>query len=73
MFLSGKAGIYGMEYLTTDLSPQKYERFLEYEILRREYINQTLNFIPTLKEAYDKYILSNSFGASQVINSSGSR
>ena len=41
---SGKAGIHGLEYLVSDLTPEKYEKFTENDVLRREYLNQTFNF-----------------------------
>ena len=47
---SGRAGILGMEYLSAStLSEKKYESFLQSDILRREYLNQSFNFLPALK------------------------
>ena len=47
---SGRAGILGMEYLSaSELSEAKYESFLQSDILRREYLNQSFNFLPILK------------------------
>jgi hypothetical protein len=50
---AGKAGILGMEYTTIGLDQQKYENFLEFDILRREYLNQTTNFLPYIKNQFD--------------------
>ena len=50
MEFSGRAGILGMEYLSaSSLSEAKYESFLQSDILRREYLNQSFNFLPILK------------------------
>jgi hypothetical protein len=50
---AGKAGILGMEYTTSGLDAEKFDKFLEFDILRREYINQTINFLPYIKEEYE--------------------
>ena len=50
MEFSGRAGILGMEYLSSSsLSEKKYESFLQSDILRREYLNQSFNFLPSLE------------------------
>ena len=52
---SGRAGILGMEYVATGLNPEKFEQFLEFDILRREYLEQTFNFLPHIKKDYEEY------------------
>ena len=52
---SGRAGILGMEYMATGLNPDKFEQFLEFDVLRREYLEQTFNFLPYLKKDYEEY------------------
>ena len=54
-----------MEYLANDLKQEKYEYFLELDVLRREYLNQTFNFIPGLQEQYEKIIGQNTFEKTQ--------
>ena len=50
---SGRAGILGLEYISSSgLGEQKFERFIKAEALRREYLNQTFNFLPYLKNNY---------------------
>ena len=47
---SGVAGILGLEYLSAgNLSDIKYQNFLKSEALRREYLNQSFNFLPFLE------------------------
>ena len=47
---SGVAGILGLEYLSAgNLSDSKYQNFLKSEALRREYLNQSFNFLPFLE------------------------
>merc|ERR1711892_181889 len=62
---AGKAGIIGIEYLANGLQQEKYEFFLEYDVLRREYLNQTFNFIPGLQEEYEGFTRSNTFENTQ--------
>ena len=46
---SGRAGILGLEYISSDeFSNAKFEQFLQADVLRREYLNQTFNFLPFL-------------------------
>ena len=52
---SGRAGILGMEYMATGLNDVKFEQFLEFDILRREYLNQTFNFLPYIQRSYEDY------------------
>lgn len=51
---SGKSGIYGLRYLTQDgyLEREYMHEFIRFEMLRREYLNQTFNFMPAIKEEY---------------------
>jgi hypothetical protein len=53
---AGKAGILGMEYATIGLTKKKYENFLEFDALRREYLDQTTNFLPLIR---DKFVVLN--------------
>ena len=47
---SGVAGILGLEYLSNgNLADIKYQSFLKSEALRREYLNQSFNFLPFLE------------------------
>ena len=47
---SGVAGILGLEYLSAgNLTDIKYQNFLKAESLRREYLNQSFNFLPFLE------------------------
>ena len=52
---SGRAGILGMEYMASGLNQDKFEQFLEFDILRREYLNQTFNFLPYIQTSYEEY------------------
>ena len=52
---SGRAGILGMEYMSTGLDSDKFEQFLEFDILRREYLNQTFSFLPYIQRTYEEY------------------
>ena len=63
---AGKAGIQGLEYLATDLTPEKYETFTQNDVLRREYLNQTFNFIPSLATQYKDLLAKNSFDTTQA-------
>ena len=51
---SGKSGIYGMRYLTQGgiLEREYMHEFIRFEMLRREYLNQTFNFMPAIKDEY---------------------
>ena len=62
---AGKAGILGMEYTTSGLDQEKFENFLEFDILRREYLNQTTNFLPYIQEEYEALNQRNSFDETQ--------
>ena len=66
---AGKAGIHGLEYLTNErfLTSESYKKFLEYDVLRKEYLNQTFNFIPGLEDDYDDALLGNIFAQFQTI------
>ena len=54
---AGKSGILGMEYVAGRTNgtwtTQKFEKFVEFDVLRREYLNQTFNFLPKTRAAYD--------------------
>jgi hypothetical protein len=52
---SGKSGIFGIRFLSSgDLKRKWHHSFIRYEMLRKEYLNQTFNFMPDLQEMYDK-------------------
>ena len=54
MEFTGKSGIYGLRYLS-DGGFEKikhYHDFIKFEMLRKEYLNQTFNFMPELKVQY---------------------
>ena len=65
--LAGKAGILGLEFLSNKgkMKPDKFERFLQYDVLRRSYINQTFNFVPSLRKEYYALIKRNTFEVTQ--------
>ena len=47
---SGRSGILSLEYLSTSqLDEEKYEKLIQTDSLRREYLNQTVNFLPFLQ------------------------
>ena len=63
---AGKAGIIGIEYLATPgLEPEQYENFLDFNVLRREYLNQTFNFVPGLQVEYEDQLSKNLFETNQ--------
>ena len=43
----------------------QFERFVENDIMRKEYLQQTFGFIPTLQAEYEKVVLNNGFELSQ--------
>lgn len=50
----GKSSIYGMRYLAQGfLEREHMHDFIRFEMLRREYLNQTFNFMPGVQEDYD--------------------
>ena len=50
---TGKAGIYGIRYLSSRLLGRvRFQEFVKSETLRREYLNQTFNFMPELEAPY---------------------
>lgn len=52
---SGKSGIYALRYLSKgSLEREHHHDFIRFEMLRKEYLNQTFNFLPELRIAYDK-------------------
>ena len=47
---SGRSGILSLEYLSlSKLDDEKYEKLIQTDSLRREYLNQTVNFLPFLQ------------------------
>ncbi|XP_023333523.1 uncharacterized protein LOC111705255 isoform X2 [Eurytemora carolleeae] len=64
---AGKSMVHGMAYISTGISTQnKFQGFLEYDMLRREYLNQTFNVIPSTREEYYRLIQGNTFPAIQA-------
>ena len=50
MEFTGKSGIYGIRYLSQGfIERQHHHDFVRFEMLRKEYLNQTFNFMPELK------------------------
>ena len=41
--------------MATGLDQDKFEQFLEFDVLRREYLNQTFNFLPYIQVFYEEY------------------
>ena len=62
---AGKAGILGLEYTTNGLDAKKFKNFLEFDVLRRSYLNQTTNFLPYIEEEYSLLKERNTFDESQ--------
>lgn len=51
----GKSSIYGYRYLAQGFLERRYMHdFVRYEMLRKEYLNQTFNFMPGVQAEYDK-------------------
>ena len=51
----GKSSIYGYRYLAQGFLERHYMHdFIRYEMLRKEYLNQTFNFVPGLQQEYDQ-------------------
>ena len=40
---------------------EKFDKFLEYQLLRKETLNQTFNFIPMAKSEYQTSLVKNKF------------
>nr|XP_040564426.1 LOW QUALITY PROTEIN: atrial natriuretic peptide receptor 2-like [Lepeophtheirus salmonis] len=54
-----KRGVYGLRYFTTgNLDRVHYHSLIKNEMLRNEYLNQTFNFIPSLRKEYENNIRS---------------
>ena len=62
---AGKAGILGLEYTTNGLDAKKFKNFLDFDVLRRSYLNQTTNFLPYIEEEYSLLKERNTFDQSQ--------
>jgi hypothetical protein len=51
---TGKSGIYGLRYLSQGfIERQHYNDFIRFEVLRKEYLKQTFNFMPEVRSAYN--------------------
>jgi len=51
---SGKSGIYALRYLSKGkIEREHHHDFIRFEMLRKEYLNQTFNFLTELRVAYD--------------------
>ncbi|CAB4062018.1 Receptor-type guanylate cyclase gcy-12,Guanylate cyclase 2G,Olfactory guanylyl cyclase GC-D,Atrial natriuretic peptide receptor 2,Atrial natriuretic peptide receptor 1,Receptor-type guanylate cyclase gcy-6,Receptor-type guanylate cyclase gcy-13,Guanylyl cyclase GC-E,Retinal guanylyl cyclase 1 [Lepeophtheirus salmonis] len=56
---ASKTGVYGLRYFTTgNLDRVHYHSLIKNEMLRNEYLNQTFNFIPSLRKEYEDNIRS---------------
>ena len=66
---SGKSGIYGLRYLSQDgyLEREYMHEFIRFEMLRKEYLNQTFNFMPLLLEEYKMITKNNFFEEAQAL------
>ena len=63
---SGKAGVYGLRYLSQGTLEKKYfHKFVRNEMLRREYLNQTFQVLPELKDWYNKIVRNKGFEQAQ--------
>jgi hypothetical protein len=63
---SGKSGIFGIRYLSSGkLTRKMHHQFVRFEMLRKEYLNQTFNFMPELQQAYDKHSKDQNYEESQ--------
>ncbi|XP_059089436.1 uncharacterized protein LOC131885421 [Tigriopus californicus] len=52
---SGKSGIYALRYFSQGtIERHHHHEFIRFEILRKEYLNQTFNFMPELRVEYEK-------------------
>ncbi len=52
---SGKSAIFGLRYLALNFLEREYMHdFIRFEMLRKEYLNQTFNFMPLIQDEYDK-------------------
>ncbi len=52
---SGKSGIYALRYFSRgSIERAHHHDFIRFEMLRKEYLNQTFNFLPALRVEYDK-------------------
>ena len=51
----GKTGVYGLRYLSQGyLQKEYYHELVRYEMLRKEYLNQTFNFLPHLRKQLER-------------------
>ena len=50
-----------------DLKRKWHHSFIRYEMLRKEYLNQTFNFMPNIQEEYDKVTRSLFYDKAQVL------
>ena len=66
--MSDKFSIYGYRYLAQGFLERKYMHdFIRYEMLRKEYLNQTFNFMPGIQEEYDRSTGDLFYEAAQVL------
>ena len=62
----GKSGIYGLRYLSQGhLKREYFHEFVKFDMLRREYLNQTFNFLPELEKEYEDNALNLDFEKAQ--------
>ena len=71
---TGKAGIFGIRYMSAGaLDKDKYQDLVKSDWLRREYLNQTFNFMPELEVDYYNSSLTKNFGSVQNMILAGTR
>ena len=65
---TGKSGIYGIRYLSQGfIERQHHHDFVRFEMLRKEYLNQTFNFMPEIRTAYDNATVGKFYETAQNI------
>ena len=66
---TGKSGIYGLRYLSDGgfVKIKHYHDFIKFEMLRKEYLNQTFNFMPEIRTAYDNATVGKFYETAQNI------
>ena len=48
-------------FSSKNLTKEEHHKFIIYEMLRREYLNQTFNFIPDIFETYNNITLNKKY------------
>ena len=64
---AGKAGVYGIRYLASGtLTKDQFQSLVQADVLRREYLNQSFNFMPELEDPYYESDYSERYDAFQA-------